>query len=189
MKELKSFKVDNQTIKIVFMDYAIPSETDPENRASIKVDEIETTLTERDTNYNYSLNVANYLKENVQPISQLGQFVFDKEQQDKLIARIIMLKYFILSEGRYKMSDTLILNKTTFERFETLFRANLSRLDMAIIVNEYIEDNTFYLISNNEIDKPGYKYVYHIDNDNKYYSDIIAVGSLAHKQAAKLVIY
>lgn len=188
MKELKSFKVDSPTVKIVFMDFVNP-EIDRQNHVSIKAAKIETVLTEQKSDYNYSLNVANYLKQNVQPISQFGQFVFDKQQEEKLIARIIMHKYFILSEGRYKMPDTLILNKTTFERFENLFQENLPRLDMAIIVNNYIEDNTLYLISNSEIDKPGYKYVYHIDNDNKYYSDIIAVGSLAHKQAAKLVIY
>lgn len=61
-------------------------------------------------------------------------------------------------------ANTIITNNTTNDKYKDYYPDNMS-----VVLNDNIPDDTFYILYNGKMDQPGFKCIYHIDNDNKLY--------------------
>ena len=211
IQEFTPRKTDSINFDIKFLDYNF---SDKENNTfqnvpmDRKIDEnvMEHTLniiptgesfklTERDIDFNFKKYIADFLKDNVKEadvffnifltkdIVHDEKFVHENNCFVKLKGRLTTLSYFLAAEGRIKIPDTIVLNTVT----NNLYKNSLPEA-MNVVINDYVDNDVFYLICNNTDIDVGYKFYYHTDNDNKLYADIITVGN-AKNQAVKLVIY
>lgn len=145
--------------------------------AELETIEITHQLTPRELNeFNINKHVAEFLNDNV---------VTTEIPNTKISVKIQLYSNLIAQQGRIGKSNTILLNDETFKNIYDICNS----IDQKVVINDYIEDNVIYLIRNNELYQPGYKYIFHVDlNNNQYYSDIIKVGLYPEYQCCKLKI-
>lgn len=137
------------------------------------------------TDVDLELFTATFLQDNIKENDTFPQLnlIDVLDDNKKLIRRINQISFFIANEGRIGTANTLVMN-------HNMFQYDYSELaGINIVFNKYVPDDVFYIIRNNNIDQPGYKFVYHIDENNKLYFAFTSFGFFPEKQAVKLVLY
>ncbi len=173
--EFKAIKTDNRDIKIHYIDYDMTS-------FGVVVRSMDVSLIKRDKNTNLKKLTADFLKKNVKEHDLFSNFQIDNTDDlvKKIGNKIQMVKNFIAVDGRIGQATDLVLNSYTHSLYSE------SILDINIIINDYVDDDVFYIIRNNEVQDVGYKF-YYFESVTDLYFDIIKVGS-AEKQAYKFVL-
>lgn len=208
IQELNSLKCDASNYELMFMEFDIPKiekekqdtpiDARPEEignkfGVTVKKQEIELELAEE--NINLQEVVAKFLNDNVKEIEEYPKFygldsdLTETEFQRKLISKLIMVGNYIANNGRIGMPQVIICNEKTFEKYLNNEMAVTSLNDMKIVVNNYINENEFYLMRHNDLRHSGYAFLYHINDNDELLYKIVTISNFAHKQAAKLVIY
>lgn len=143
---------------------------------------MDVSLIKRDKNTNLKKLTADFLKKNVKEHDLFSNFQIDNTDDlvKKIGNKIQMVKNFIAVDGRIGQATDLVLNSYTHSLYSE------SILDINIIINDYVDDDVFYIIRNNEVQDVGYKF-YYFESVTDLYFDIIKVGS-AEKQAYKFVL-
>lgn len=208
IQELNSLKCDASNYELMFIEFDIPKiEKEKENTPidarpeevgnmygpTVSKQEIELELAKE--NINLQEVVAEFLNLNVKEITEYPKFysldsdLTETEFQRKLISKLIMAGYYIANNGRIGMPQVIICNEKTFEKYLNNEMAVTSLKDMKIVVNNYINENEFYLMRHNDLRHSGYAFLYHINDNDELLYKIVTIGNLAHTQAAKFVIY
>ena len=172
-------------------------------------------LTQRTKDLDVKKLVADFLKDNIKEIESLPKFsisefkekhyipevtkfenfedqlllnqeigTFEKQIKEKIKSKLTYYSYYIANDGCIGGVNTYILNSKTNDKYLSPYLDNIT-----IVINDNIDDNVIYLLRNNKMEEPGYKYVYHTDIDGNFYSEIISCGLFPQKQTSKFVIY
>jgi len=108
----------------------------------------------------------------------------------KLQSKIATASYYIATDGRIGMGNTLILNQNTYDKYVK------DSIDEAyeISINEFIPDNELFVNRKIEIEEhpegePGYYILSHLDKEtNELYASVVELGWSPHKQVFKIEI-
>lgn len=198
IEELYNIKATEKIFDIIYLDF---KETDKvvehqfEMTAYTKT--VELSKIEKDTDL--KLLAAEFLKANVKTMEEMLEKngtiipVFAKdscadidELKRKIRAKLNVCSNFIATNGRFGYTDIIIMNQKTYDAYHDEYNPYIN--GAKTVINDYIEDNTFYLIKNSDINQPGFKCFYNIDNDETYLA-LVGVGWFPEKQACKFVIY
>lgn len=132
---------------------------------------------------------AEFLEQNVFEIEEFPKLYslnnyIDSEFKLKLKQRILNSSQYIALNGRIGQATDIVANTKTVELY------NIMKFDkMNVIINEFIPDNTFYIIRNTEMNEPGFKFVYYTSTEGITYYSFMSVGFFPQHQAVKFVIY
>lgn len=138
---------------------------------------------------------ADFLNDNIHEIVEFPKFLSAGlshyqylSNHDDCIKRKIQLKLlmtcnYIGHKCRMGKPNTIVVNTATDGKYNECYER-----DMIIVINDYVPNDVFYMLRNVDIDQPGYKCFYTIEED-KLYLDIVGVGLSPDKTAAKFVIY
>ena len=95
--------------------------------------------------------------------------------------------YYIAAECRIKTPDYILMNNKMYDKFQQSGLTNfLYEQEINFGVFKDLKDDDIILIANTEIDSPGYKFLYHTDEYDNLYYDIIDVGFYANKTYIKV---
>lgn len=213
---ITTFETNQIITDFLYLDFTLPIDNQIDNNImsrelpnntqtfSIKENVKKVELTEReDDDFNDIDYICKYLSENLKEIpikhpkhqdrSLFSFTVNDYNDNEDLSYRLLLklkqTSYQIAAEGRIGHANIMFMNENTLKKW--ILEMDLSQFNnIKIFVNEQFTDNEICLMNNTDITKPGYKYVYYIDeNKEKYYSDVIQMGMFSDNQAVKFKIY
>jgi len=190
--EFTTKEVDNKTIEISYIDFMSTDNINSLDSVKTFVKNIELTEVDNIYDTDFERLAADYLNDNVIANNQFNkisiQGLAGEILKNKIKLHLTFHSHYIASNGRIGKPNTFILNTETCNKYQNALDEFLVEHDH-VVINDFIPDNVIYLVCNTEIDKPGYKFLYHNDIDNKLYYAFVGVGFYPERQASKFVIY
>lgn len=200
IEELYNIKATENIFDIIYLDFKEPDKV-VEHQFEIEMatytKTVELSKIEKDTDL--KLLAAEFLKANVKTIeemlekdgTQINQFTKDSctdidELKRKLRTHLNLCSNFIATNGRFGYTDIITMSQKTYDTYHDEYHPYIN--GAKTVINNYIEDDTFYLIKNSDSTQPGFKCFYKIENDETYLA-LVGVGRFPEKQACKFVIY
>lgn len=125
-----------------------------------------------------------------------------------LTTNLLNGSFYIAANGRIGAGNTIILNYNTsckavlnnitineqLHLCDSVEIGTNAKITLNIVINNFVEDDTIYLLRNNETDKPienitpGFYYFFHEDVNGNLYDDVGKIGLMPEAQIIKLKI-
>lgn len=141
---------------------------------------------------NYAKMAAEFLESNVKS-SEDGTCDTSKVSALSVARRvqmsIVKTCNIIAVKGRINLGNTIVANGVDIKKYELEELAE--RTETRLVENEYIPENTLYVIRNmpeDKINQPGFVYCYHVDDNDVLYHGIISIGFYPERQAGRIDI-
>lgn len=189
--EFFSIECDTKKVEITYLDFD-NDDTKPNSIEVLKLlKNIELGESLSGTNLkDLDMEAAQFLKDNIKESKDIPKFskfgLSKSELTNRIDIRLSSLSDLIARTGRIGKANTIVANSKTLKEY------NFSGVidDMTVCINDYVEDNTFYLLHNGKVaEQPGFKFLYHIDENGKEYYAFTSLGFYPERQATKFVIY
>ena len=195
---LTNKEVDDINFNIMYIDYKHTPESTSNNvnvsltrrgfgehTMSIEPYTKNITLTERkkENLYKYVCDYFNNLKYTDLPFSK-DKKLESVEDIEKFLTACM---YYIAAESRIKTPDYILMNNKMYDKFQqTGLNTYLYEKEINFGVFKDLKDDDIILIANTNIDQPGYKFLYHTDENDILYYDIVELGFFPDKSYIKV---